>query len=162
MIDRALSRLAARSRRREDPLKTLELDSTHHRAHYWLGLSYLQLARPAEAVRELEKTVALSPGSLYQGALGHAYAVAGQQGKALRVLRGLQVRADSSYVSPFDIATIYAGLGDRTKTFQYLEKAYEERVPYLVYLAVDPHFDRFRSDSLFSDLVRRIGLPTGS
>jgi serine/threonine-protein kinase len=142
--------------------KTLELDSTHHRAHYWLGLSYEQLSRPAEAVRELEKTVALSPGSLYEGALGHAYAVAGERGKALRVLRELQARADSSYVSPFDIATIYAGLGDRTKTFEYLEKAYQERVPYLVYLAVDPHFDPFRSDPRFRDLLRRIGLPTGS
>jgi tetratricopeptide (TPR) repeat protein len=127
-----------------------------------LGLSYEQLSRPAEAVLELEKTVALSPGSLYEGALGHAYAVAGEQGKALRVLRELQARADSTYVSPFDIATIYAGLGDRTKTFEYLEKAYQERVPYLVYLAVDPHFDPFRTDPRFQDLVHRIGLPTGS
>jgi eukaryotic-like serine/threonine-protein kinase len=139
--------------------KTLALDSTFHRAHYWLGLSYEQLSRPADAIRELEETVALSPGSLYEGALGHAYAVAGQRREALRVLRKLQVRPDSSYVSPFDIATVYAGLGDPTRMFQYLEKAYQERVPYLVYLAVDPHFDGFRSDPRFRDLVRRIGLP---
>ena len=74
----------------------------------------------------------------------------------------LQARSDSSYVSAFDIATIYAGLRDRTKTFEYLEKAYQERVPYLVFLAVDPHFDEFRSDPRFRDLVHRIGLPAGS
>jgi TolB-like protein/Tfp pilus assembly protein PilF len=142
--------------------KTLELDSTFHRAHYWLGLSYEQLSRPADAIRELENSVTHSPISLYQGALGHAYAVAGQRAKALRVLGELQARSDSSYVSPFDIATIYAGLGDRTKTFEYLEKAYQGRVPYLVYLAVDPHFDDFRTDPSFRDLVRRIGLPAGS
>jgi hypothetical protein len=68
----------------------------------------------------------------------------------------------SRAVSPFDIATIYAGLGDRTKTFEYLEKAYQARVPYLVYIAVDPHFDDFRTDPRFRDLVRRIGLPAGS
>jgi tetratricopeptide (TPR) repeat protein len=142
--------------------KTLALDSTFHRAHYWLGLSYEQLSRPADAIRELEKTVALSPGSLYEGALGHAYAVAGQRTKALRVLGELQARSDSSYVSAFDIATVYAGLGDRAKTLEYLEKAYRERVPYLVYLAVDPHFDPFRTDPRFRDLVHRIGLPAGS
>ncbi len=142
--------------------KTLELDSTFHRAHYWLGLSYEQTSRPADAIRELEKTVALSPSSLYEGALGHAYAVAGQRTKALRVLRELQTRQDSSYVSPFDIATIYAGLGDRPRLFEYLEKAYQERVPYLVYLAVDPHFDEFRSDLRFRSLLHRIGLPAVS
>jgi eukaryotic-like serine/threonine-protein kinase len=142
--------------------KTLGLDSTFHRAHYWLGLSYEQLSRPADAIRELEKTVTLSPISLYDGALGHAYAVAGQRESALRVLAELQARSDSSYVSPFDIATIYAGLGDQSKTFEYLEKAYQGRVPYLVYLAVDPHFDDFRADPRFRDLVHRIGLPAGS
>jgi tetratricopeptide (TPR) repeat protein len=142
--------------------KTLELDSTSHRAHYWLGLSYEQLSRPADAIRELEKAVTASPGSLYEGALGHAYAVAGQRAKALRVLGGLQTHSDSSYVSPFDIATIYAGLGDRTKMFEYLEKAYQERVPYLVYVVVDPHFDALHDDPRFRDLVRRIGLPAGS
>jgi TolB-like protein/Flp pilus assembly protein TadD len=142
--------------------KTLELDSTFHRAHYWLGLSYEQLSRSMDAIRELEKTVVLSPISLYRGALGHAYAVAGQREKALRVLKELQARSDSNYVSPFDIATVYAGLGDRTKTFEYLEKAYRERVPYLVYLAVDPHFDPFHADPRFRALVHRIGLPAGS
>jgi hypothetical protein len=80
----------------------------------------------------------------------------------LEVLKELKARSDSSYVSPFDIATIYAGLGDRTKTFEYLEKAYQGRVPYLVYLAVDPHFDAFRTEPRFQDLMRKIGLPEGS
>jgi TolB-like protein/tetratricopeptide (TPR) repeat protein len=142
--------------------KTLVLDSTYHRAHYWLGLSYEQLSRLADAIRELEYTVAQSPISLYRGALGHAYAIAGQRAKALQVLKELEARSDSSYVSPFDIATIFAGLGDRSKMFEYLEKAYQERVPYLVFLAVDPHFDAFHGDPRFRDLVHRIGLPAGS
>ena len=142
--------------------KTLGLDSTFHRAHYWLGLSYEQLSQPTAAIRELETTVRLSPISLYQAALGHAYASAGQRNKALQVLAELQARPDSTYVSSFDIATVYAGLGDRTRTFEYLEKAYQERAPYLVYLAVDPHFDDFRTDFRFRDLIRRLRLPEGT
>jgi eukaryotic-like serine/threonine-protein kinase len=166
LIHAAVARPYYNARRYDEAIaqsrKTLLLDSTFHRAHYWLGLSYEQLSRLTDAIRELEYTVAQSPISLYQGALGHAYAVAGQRTKALRVLDELQARSDSSYVSPFDIATIYAGLGDRAKTLEYLEKAYQGRVPYLVYLAVDPHFDDFRADPRFRELVHRIGLPAGS
>jgi tetratricopeptide (TPR) repeat protein len=166
LIHAAVARPYYNARRYDEAIaqsrKTLLLDSTFHRAHYWLGLSYEQLSRLTDAIRELEYTVAQSPISLYQGALGHAYAVAGQRTKALRVLDELQARSDSSYVSPFDIATIYAGLGDRAKTLEYLEKAYQGRVPYLVFLAVDPHFDPFRADPRFRELVHRIGLPTGS
>ena len=143
-------------------LKALEIDSTFGRAHYWLGLSYEQLSRPAAAIREFEQLTARAPTSLYLAALGHAYAVSGQRGKAEKVLKELQTRSDTSYVSPFDLATLYAGLGDRPRTLEWLEKAYQRRVPYLIYLAVDPQFDAFRADPRFRDLVRRIGLAAGS
>ena len=142
--------------------KALEIDPNFGRAHYWLGLSYEQLSRPADAIRELEQLSARAPMSLYLASLGHAYAVGGQRGNAERVLRDLQARSDTSYVSPFDFATLYAGLGDRPRALEWLEKAYARRVPYLVFLAVDPQFDAFRADPRFRDLVRRIGLTAGS
>ena len=142
--------------------KALEIDPTFGRAHYWLGLSYEQLSRPADAIREFEQLSARAPMSLHLAALGHAYAVGGQRGKAEKVLKELQARSDTSYVSPFDFATLYAGLGDRPRTLEWLEKAYQRRVPYLVFLAVDPVFDAFRADPRLRDLVRRIGLPVGS
>ncbi len=142
--------------------KALEIDSTFGRAHYWRGLSYEHLPRPADAIREFEQLSARAPMSLHLAALGHAYAVGGQRGKAEKVLKELQARSDTSYVSPFDFATLYAGLGDRARTLEWLEKAYARRVPYLVFLAVDPQFDAFRADPRFRDLVRRIGLTVGS
>jgi hypothetical protein len=54
------------------------------------------------------------------------------------------------------------GLGDRPRALEWLEKAYARRVPYLVFLAVDPQFDAFRADPRFRDLIRLIGLPAGS
>ena len=141
--------------------KTVELDSTFHRAHYWLGLSYEQLSRPADAIRELRRPLPIADFAVQGGARSRIR----RRRPADEGVTGageLQARSDSSYVSPFDIATIYAGLGDRTKTFEYLEKAYQERVPYLVYLGVDPHFDPFRSDPRFRSLLHRIGLPAVS
>jgi eukaryotic-like serine/threonine-protein kinase len=142
--------------------KALEIDPDFPRAHYWRGLSYEHLPRHAEAIREFEQLSAQAPMSLHIAALGHAYAVAGQRGKAEQVLRDLYARADTSYVSPYDFATLYAGLRDRAQTLAWLEKAYTRRVPYLVVLAVDPQFDAFRTDPQFRDLVRRIGVVPGS
>jgi tetratricopeptide (TPR) repeat protein len=142
--------------------KALEIDPNFGRAHYWRGLSYEHRPRHADAIREFEQLSAQAPMSLHIAALGHAYAVAGQRGKAEQVLRDLYALADTSYVSPFDFATLYAGLGDRAQTLAWLEKAYTRRVPYLILLAVDPQFDAFRDDPRFRDLVRRIGLTAGS
>ena len=101
----------------------------------------------------------LAPIPVYQAALGHAYAMAGERAKAEQILRALLERARTGYVSPFDIATLHAGLGDRSQTLDWLERAFEGRAPYLVYLNVDPRFDAFRDDPRFRALVRRIGLP---
>ncbi len=142
--------------------KALEIDSTFGRAHYWLGLSYEHHSRIAEAVREFEYLSTRASMPLHLAALGHAYAVAGQRGKAEQMLRALQARAESSYVSPFDFATLYAGLGDRPRTLEWLEKAYAGRVPYLVFLAVDPQFDAFHDDPRFRELVQQDRAPGGN
>ena len=139
--------------------QTLEMDSTFSRARFWLGLSYEQLGRQADAVRELERTVALGGRiPVYLGALGHAYAVAGRRSEALSLVAELERRSDSTYVSPYDIATIYVGLGRTDETFAWLEKAFQGRAYGLVLMNVDPRFDPVRTDPRFVDLVRRIGL----
>jgi CO dehydrogenase nickel-insertion accessory protein CooC1 len=53
---------------------------------------------------------------------------------------------------------IYAGLGDKEKAFEWLDRAYEDRADYMVYLNVDPRFDPLREDERFQQLLQRIGL----
>ena len=61
----------------------------------------------------------------------------------------------------FFLAQAYAGLGRKDLAFAALEKAYEERSdPHgMTWTAVDPHFDRLRSDPRFDAFLRRSGLP---
>ena len=92
-------------------------------------------------------------------ALAHAYAVSGQRSKALQTLNELQAMSKRGYVSSFDIAVVYLGLGDLPKAFEWLDKAYAERSGWLVYLNQDPRFDGVRSDGRFQELLRRVGLP---
>jgi hypothetical protein len=61
---------------------------------------------------------------------------------------------------PYNVAAIYAGLGDKDPAFAWLDRAYKERSSMLtLYLTNDPRMDSVRSDPRFAELVRGIGLP---
>ena len=62
-------------------------------------------------------------------------------------------------VTPYGVALVYAGLGDKDHAFTWLDKAYQGRSHWLVWLNRDPRWDSLRSDPRFPDLVKRVGLP---
>ena len=61
------------------------------------------------------------------------------------------------YVSPYNIALIYAGLDDRDKAFDWLKRGVEQRDPKMVIVKVDPKLKDLRDDPRYQDLLRRIG-----
>ena len=61
-------------------------------------------------------------------------------------------------IRPTSFSTIYAGLNERDKAFEWLEKAYDERYEGILYLKVQPFYDNLRSDPRYLDLLQRIGL----
>jgi hypothetical protein len=63
------------------------------------------------------------------------------------------------YVSPYNIAVVYVGLGEKDRAFEWLDKAVAERSPQLVMLNRPGEMDRLRSDPRFAELKRRVGLP---
>ena len=65
-----------------------------------------------------------------------------------------------SYVAPYNVAVIYAGLGEKDQVFDWLDQAYKERSYYMaVYLTTDARLDSFRSDPRFVELRQKVGLP---
>lgn len=136
-------------------MKALDLDPNFFIARLGLGEVYAQTGRYAESLAELNKAAGLSRIPAL-GALGYAYAVSGRRTEALRMLAELHEVSRRHYVSPADVAAIYTGLGDRNQAFNWLEKAYQERTPNLLFLNMEPKFDSLRKDSRFDDLVRRI------
>ena len=139
--------------------KALELDPNYSWGHLWIGQAYLQKEMYKEAIDEINQAIRLSNGDTRPLAtLGHAYAVAGRRDDAMKVLAQLQEMAKQRYVSPYFIALVYVGLREDDQAFAWLQKAYEERHPYLILMKVEPVFDRLRSDPRFVDLVRRVGL----
>jgi serine/threonine protein kinase/Tfp pilus assembly protein PilF len=129
-------------------------------AYLYLGRAYEATGRFPEAIAAFRTSAELSMQSAtVLAALGHAYARNGQRGEAEAILTTLKTRSRNEYVSAYDIAVLYTGLGDKDETFAWLEKAYLERSAWLAHIKWDERFADVRSDARFTSLVRRIGLP---
>lgn len=140
--------------------KTVNLDPRFFIAYLWLGQAYEQKKMYAEAIATFQKGMNEAerhPQLL--ASLGRAYALAGQSDRAHEALDELRKMSKRRYVSPYLLAVVYAGLGDRDQAFAWLEKAYQDRSFFLIWLKVEPRFDNLRNDPRFGDLVRRVGLP---
>jgi TolB-like protein/DNA-binding winged helix-turn-helix (wHTH) protein/Tfp pilus assembly protein PilF len=139
---------------------SVELDPNFAAAHLQLGEDYLGAGLHSEAVNELKKAANLSGDSpLYTAQVAVALAVEGRSGDALRIAHELEAISRKRYVSPYGLAQIYAASNKNEEAFKWLEAAYEDHGVWMGYLAVDPIFDRYRSDEHFKDLLRRVGLP---
>jgi tetratricopeptide (TPR) repeat protein len=140
--------------------KTLELDRNFFVARMFLGQTYEQIGQFDRAIAEFERTASASDGHpVYLANLGVSYAVSGQKDRALQQIHELQQLSRTRYVPARGIAEIYAGLGDTTSAFEWLEKAFHQRNGWLIHINGDPRYDRLRSDPRYKDLVRRMKLP---
>jgi hypothetical protein len=74
------------------------------------------------------------------------------------VLGELFKLSKQSYVSPYMIAHVYAGLGQNDRALRMLKNAHHERDPHIVDLSYDPALALLRSDPRFTDLLRRVGI----
>jgi TolB-like protein/Flp pilus assembly protein TadD len=139
--------------------RVLDMDPNFLRARFGLGLALAHEKRYDEAIAELQKAVELSGGGAGQlAALGYAYAAAGRRAEALEIVQRLKERSREHYVPPAMVAAVFSGLGEKDQAMVWLEKAVEERDPWLTSLKVEPMYDPLRSDPRFLDVLRRVGL----
>jgi tetratricopeptide (TPR) repeat protein len=129
--------------------------------HNSLGIGYEATGKRLEAVSEYQKAIELSDGDQdATAALAHAYAAMGRRAEAEKILRDLEQKAKSGDASPYILATIWAGLGDKDRAFELLEKASRERSLDLSwFLNADFRIDSLRSDPRFQALRQRVGFP---
>jgi serine/threonine protein kinase/tetratricopeptide (TPR) repeat protein len=163
VINLNLSRILHFARRFDDAIKqcrkTIEMYPDYLIAHRRLGMSYGEKGMFDEAEAEFKKTLVISENeSETMSARAYAYAGAGRTDDARKVLDRLTELAKKNYVSPYTFARIHIGLEQIDEAFEWLEKTHKERHGILIYLKVEPIFDRLRSDSRYADLLRRMGL----
>ncbi len=122
-------------------------------ARQHLGEAYLQQRKSAEALAEFRRA-AQAGGARDSAQLAYALAIAGQREEATQVIGALAGAASRRYLPPVPMAMAYAGLGDKTAAFRWLERAYSERAPLMNALAVMPAFVPLHTDLRWKRLER--------
>jgi DNA-binding winged helix-turn-helix (wHTH) protein/TolB-like protein/Tfp pilus assembly protein PilF len=136
--------------------QTLALDERADNARTYLGRAYLHSGHPDRALAEFRKRRSPAPGSY--GDVARALVLAGRREEARAELNRLLQLSRERYVAALDIATVYASLGDREQSFEWLARAFEDRSTNLGFIAQDPAFDAMRDDPRFVALIERIGV----
>lgn len=143
----------------EQNKKALELDPDSWWANQQLGLAYMQKGLAQEAVRTMEKAKALEVNSGTVGYLGYAYGKTGRKEDAERAIEELKELSKKRYISPIGFVLVYAGIGDRDRAFEWLDRAFQEREPYLTLLTFDAALESLRPDPRFKEFLDRMNLP---
>ncbi len=137
--------------------KTLELDPNNVQAIRHVGVLLGAKGDVAAGIAELEKARALDEAEDVVGALGYAYAIAGNRPKAEQALRDLDELAKSRFVTPGQRMITYLGLGEKDQALDWLEKCYEAQDGACWWLKVDPIYDPLRREPRFQALLKKAG-----
>ena len=109
----------------ENARKLIELDPNYADAYDNLGHSYLKLGRETESIASLEKGVELSNRAGQNlGGLGYGYGIVGKRAEAFAIVKELEEKYVKKEALGRHIAAAYAGLGDKEKAFEWLEKIF--------------------------------------
>jgi tetratricopeptide (TPR) repeat protein len=138
----------------------LDMNPNFPPAHLWLGRTYQEVgrfddaltafARVEERIRDWPITIA---------ARGFVVGVSGRSEHAQAALAELQELSGKRFVTSYGVALVHAALGDNDAANAALEKAFEERSNWLVWLRLDPRWKGLHADPRFADLVSRMRFP---
>lgn len=127
------------------------------RLYYQLaGLCYIEQRMWPEAIATLRRGAELGTGDAAAW-LGYALARSGDREGATRILRDLHARWQRRNRGAYELAVLYAGLGDRDQAFEWLGRAVDRRQ--VIWQIMGPAFEDLRGDPRFGPLRRRLGLP---
>ncbi len=139
----------------------LEMDPFLITAYFPLIGAYSQKSMYDEAIEKLINAQFLSKGhSTIIAITGYVHAVSGKEDDAKNLLEILLEKSQEEYVSPFWIAVLYAGLGQKDESLTWLEKSCDIRDGVLVYINVIPIFEHLHSDPRFVNILIQMGLRT--
>ncbi|HEU0106788.1 MAG TPA: winged helix-turn-helix domain-containing protein [Vicinamibacteria bacterium] len=134
---------------------SVDLDPHHFLGHWGLGLALQSQGRPKDALAEHREAVRLAPdATLLQPVLARSLALAGHKAEARQALD--EATKAAPHLSAYQQATVHVALGRSARALDLLERAGEERDPWLVWLKVDPMLEPLRAHPRMRRLLARV------
>jgi TolB-like protein/Tfp pilus assembly protein PilF len=142
----------------EEYLRTIDLNPSFAEPYGQLALIYARKGMHERSLHSAEKFMALCGRRITGRALlARVHAISGKREQAVTLVKELEKEVPS-YGST-GLALVYGALGEAEATLEWLQKAYEERAVFLVFLPIESEWRFLHGDPRFADLLRRIGLP---
>jgi hypothetical protein len=76
----------------------------------------------------------------------------------MRIVNDLKQRSTRELVPPVHVAIAYAGIGDLTQAFEWLNRGIDQKDIYIPENFSDPLLDPLRQDPRFEQVLKRMGL----
>lgn len=144
---------------RQQLRKALDLEPNYFWTHYWLAMLNSEAGRYEEALESAQRAVELSgQNPVMILGLGIVHARAGNHAAALQVVERVRELSERGYAPAYFLAMIYAQLGNEDDAFRWLDRAYQQRDPWIGHLKTDRHLRPLHSDPRFTELLRRVRL----
>lgn len=160
-IQNQVAQTLIRARRYDEAIaeiqKAIELKPDNIQAHGQLVKLYVLKSMTNQAEKALKKYLEFNLPT-QEGTTALVYLHSGRKTEGEKILREL-IGKYKEGDNCINYALYYLRLGDKDRTFEFLEKAFQRREQELVTLNVEPEWDELDSDPRFQNLMRRIGLP---
>lgn len=136
----------------------LEFNENSPAPHLFKSMSYTYLGLFDAALDSIEKTRALRNMPeiiLFKACILGMF---GKESEAVEILRYVADTFKPIAVDNYDIAGVYSALNNKDKTFEYLNRAFEDKSSGLMRLKIDPRFKSLRNEHRFDELLEKVNL----
>jgi len=140
--------------------RNLKLDPLNPQAHVTLADNYACAGKVDEAFEECAQALALAPEvTIIRMHAAATYAKIGRTAEARKITAQAEKGWKPGDGSSLWIAGAHARLGEKDAAFEWLDRAFEERAIFILYVKVHPFFANLRGDPRLAALAKRIGIP---
>jgi len=140
---------------------TLDLDPAYVDEHDLMGWTFYESGNTEAAHKEWQTWADTTTDRAEGKQMGEALKLWKRAGPEafFRFRATSQIKhSETEYVPPYFIAYLYASAGDADAAFQWLQKAIDEPDNFVLYLRIDPAFDKLHSDPRYQQLLKRLKL----
>lgn len=142
-------------------IKAVVKDTTVAWGYDWLGMAYIELKEYDKSLATYHKAFELSDGTVEVGAgLGHALGQAGKHRIAKQMADFYAKAAEDKYLPYCQRAFVHIGIQEYDQSLELLEKAYDEKSWFLIFMNIEPWYEPIRNKQRFQDLVKKMKYPS--